>query len=150
MNEPLSKTLELLGIFRTISNIVKKDCVIQGCNYTELRILIFLWEKEQEEEKYYGCKELAQKMMMSPQSFSRFLRGLEKKEWIKKIHSTFNLKNVYVQLTDKAKNILKDNYNMILYSTENVIKKMGAEDVDVLIEKMKKLYETIEKEIKKC
>ncbi len=149
MKEELEKTFELLGTFRKITKIVKKSSDYNQCNYSEIFLFINLWEKEQEQDKYYSCKELAQKMNMSPQSFSRFISSLENKQMVKKIHKDSSRK-VYIKLEDNAKEILKEKYQEIIYFLEEVVNKMGIDDVNILIEKINKFYLIVEEDVKKC
>lgn len=71
-----------------------------GITYTQYITLLVLWEKDN-----ITVKELGEKLYLDSGTLTPLLKKLESIEIVKRVRDTKDERNVYVELTDKGRNL---------------------------------------------
>ncbi len=135
--------IELYRENKTICELIENRSQQYGINHVQLYILILSLENKM------TVSSLASKLNISKSAVSQALVGLVLKRFVTKIYEEDSKKVFYIGLTKKGKVVTNNLMNEYLKMHEIIIKKMGQDNLSILVEMLEKFNDTI-KEIIIC
>lgn len=139
--EEKNEARELLSAFREINLLHRKGILfhdgLSSLDLTICRILID-WENEQHASPITAT-ELAKRANIAASSLTRVLNKLEKSQYTMRTPSKDNRRIIHITITEKGKEEYLNSNESLMSFMENVIQKMGEEDIHTLINLLHKL-----------
>ncbi|SHO51476.1 MarR family winged helix-turn-helix transcriptional regulator [Anaerocolumna xylanovorans] len=91
-----------------------------------------------------SISELCKRAHSTKSATSKMLKGLEEKDYIKRITDTRDRRVVYITLTETGNEIIQDSTKRIHEFMEKTIQKMGEEEARNLIHTLNRLYDAMQ------
>ncbi len=135
--------IELYRENKTICELIENRSQQYGINHVQLYILILSLENKM------TVSSLASKLNISKSAVSQALVGLVLKRFVTKIYEEDSKKVFYIGLTKKGKAVTNNLMNEYLKMHEIIIKKMGQDNLSILVDMLEKFNDII-KEIIIC
>lgn len=118
---------------------------IEGFRARDLHVLKFIYLDK--EEHRTTMSELAEHLNVTPAAASQIISSYEKNDWIKRVRSERDRRTVFVELTDKTKDILRKEWEEHQKHLKEFLDGLSDEDceslvriVDRIIDYFKELY----------
>ncbi|WP_455539913.1 MarR family winged helix-turn-helix transcriptional regulator [Terrisporobacter sp.] len=102
--------------------------------------------ENKDSKNYYGMKtsDLTKNLCITKSATSKLLNHMEEEGYISRSSNKSDRRIVYVRLTEKGEDFLRQQTNKFEEFTCKVVEKMGEEDINNLIHLFDKLYNVIE------
>lgn len=141
---------EIFSAFHRFRHL-KISSILPGISMAEMGTLrtIEHCRREKGENAKVTVSEVARFMRVATPAVSRTLRSLEEKDFAERMACEGDRRNVYVRVTARGKEILKECDEILSDLIQAVTEKMGDDDMERLIGYLNKLEQTAEMEIEK-
>lgn len=112
--------------------------------YAALKTIYRLRTLENEDSIGVKTSDIGNCLFMKKPATSKMLNILEDKGYINRFSNKRDRRVTYVDLTDKGVDLLEKHHEQMIECTNQIIEKMGKEDVEELIRLLNKLSDIIE------
>lgn len=112
--------------------------------YAALKTIYRLREFEGEDSIGVKTSDIGKCLFMKKPATSKMLNNLEDKGYINRFSNKKDRRVTYVDLTEKGVELLEKHHEQMIDYTNQIIEKMGEEDVEELIRLLNKLSDVIE------
>lgn len=98
----------------------------------------------------YTMSELADKLQVTKQQFSKLINDLEAKQLVERIHDTHNRRRVYIRICDKGRAMMAELKGHMLQSTLRGLKSYSMEELSEMDYCICRLTELMQKFNRDC
>lgn len=140
----------LLKSFLRLRRINWNEVFLENLNLSQIGVLLTLVEYS----NHYGNKniimsQLSEMCKITRPALTQIINGLEQDGLVKRVTSTLNRREVYVQATPKGEQIAHSEKKMIISFFNQVVEEMGLEETEEFINLLDKFYLIINNDISK-
>ena len=142
---------ELLMVMSKLTKIIKQyhpKINVHPGEFTMLAAIHYCINKPQvgndlDKDKGVRVSEISNHIHSSKPATSKMLNSLEEKGYVIRIPNVHDRREVYVELTEEGKKIVKEAFNKMYEFTEESLHHMGEENTKELIALMTKFYDSM-------
>lgn len=144
---------DLLKIMNRFRLLNKRKKAFGDIPQAEFFMLGTIWEeiikKQEKDSKATGImvSELSAKLGTTMSATSKMLRGIEQKGYIERVSCSKDRRAVYLKLTSKGEDVLKEAKQHMEQIMLHIVDKMGEEDIKNLTNLFEKLYYIMKEEV---
>lgn len=136
---------ELFNAFQKITRLNQENnFILDQLSIGELKLCMIVEEMMLKDEAITPT-EIASQLMISSPAVIKTLNHLEKKGFIKRNKDLVNKKQVHIHLTEQANDFFQNEKEKLFQFSNFIVKDMGEEEVNKLIELIASLAKSIEK-----
>lgn len=138
-------TLELLNqsMYALMEFTRRSRGPIKGFRMRDLHVLKFIYFESP--EKRTTMSDLASHMNITPAAASQIISGYEKNGWVKRVRSETDRRTVYVEISDKTKDLLNKKWQEHQASVMEFLNELDDTDCEGLEKVLKKVILYYEK-----
>ena len=134
MNENLSLKafVVMMKASKTLEEMVKKDIANYGMRTSDFAVLEALYHKGRQ-----TIKQISQAVLINTGSITYVIDKLEKNELLRRSHCKDDRRVIYIEITDKGKQLMDDIFPKHQERLEEVFSDLSEEEKHHLIESVK-------------
>lgn len=135
------------ALFRLRKNTHRKSDELRELHtgeYAALKTIYRLKRFGNDDSVGVKTSDIGKCLFMKKPATSKMLNNLEDKGYINRFSSRRDRRVTYIDLTDKGVDLLEKHHQQMIEYTNQIIEKMGKEDVEELIRLLNKLSDIIE------
>jgi DNA-binding MarR family transcriptional regulator len=114
------------------------DLLLSQYQLSESRFIILMFLLNAKDHQL-SPSELTKKLGATKATVSKLIKGIETKEWVKKIDSPTDGRASFVQLTEKGEKVLEAFLPFNFKAAQMIMSELGKEDMNTLRKIMKKI-----------
>ncbi|NLN82778.1 MAG: MarR family transcriptional regulator [Firmicutes bacterium] len=105
----------------------------------EMMLLYFLQNRKRRGVDLVTLSAIGEELRLSPPSITLLLNPLEKREFLRRVRDGKDRRVVFVEITEKGQQKVKDSYDKFLHNAKVMVNLLGYEDMRTFLDLMKKL-----------
>lgn len=127
-----------LYCFSSFDVLRKMQGPIKKSRPKDIFILLFIYRHNDEHK--VTISELANTLHVTPAAISQSVNNYEKQGWVQRVRSQQDRRTVYVQITDKAKDLLENDWANSQKKLSAYLEFLGEEDTESLVRIVEKSF----------
>ncbi|BBF43895.1 transcriptional regulator, MarR family [Lachnospiraceae bacterium KM106-2] len=135
---------ELVSI---LHNFKKLGCRHQKETTQTETFIMMMISRHEEENKIIKVSDIAHHLNNTMPAISRMLKQLEQKNYIVRTTDANDRRSVIIKLTEEGRKVVASQTEMLDQLTNRVVERFGSDDLEELIELIKKMQTIIQEEM---